>query len=102
MFLQLKNLVNTYTEQTDKDVADLRDWDKKAGIRLSDLESQLDLLKKMNRPAGDDGAGLLDTLNEITDKIRKEFDEKLDALRDELLARIEALELESREKDTDL
>jgi uncharacterized protein YhaN len=102
MFLQLKKLVNTYTTETDKDVAALRDQDKKAGIRLSDLESQLDLLKKMNRPAGDDGSGLLDALNDITDKMRKEFDGKLDALRDELLKRIEALELESREKDTDL
>ena len=60
------------------------------------------MLKKMNRPAGDDGSGLLDALNDITDKMRKEFDGKLDALRDELLKRIEALELESREKDTDL
>ena len=100
--MQLKKLVNTYTTETDKDVAALRDQDKKAGIRLSDLESQLDLLKKMNRPAGDDGSGLLDALNDITDKMRKEFDGKLDALRDELLKRIEALELESREKDTDL
>lgn len=102
MFLQLKNLVNVYHDEHDKDIADLRDKDKKTGIRLSDLESQLELLKKMNRPAGDDGADLLDALNEITDKIRKEFDEKLDALRDELLKRIEALEQESREKDTDL
>ena len=51
----------------------------------------------MNRPTGDDGAGLLDALDEITGKLRKEFDDKLDALKDKLLKRIEALEQESRE-----
>ena len=52
----------------------------------------------MNRPAGDDGAGLLDALQEIQDKLRSEFDEKLENLKNELLKRIVALE----EKDKDL
>lgn len=52
----------------------------------------------MNRPAGDDGsAGLLDALQEIQDKLRKEFDEKLASLRDELMAKI--AELEAKDKD---
>lgn len=52
----------------------------------------------MNRPAGgDDGGGLLDALQEIQDKLRKEFDEKLANLRDELLAKI--AELEAKDKD---
>ena len=38
------------------------------------LENQVDLLKKMGAPkGGDGGAGLLDTLEEITNKMRKEF-----------------------------
>jgi hypothetical protein len=40
------------------------------------LEGQVDLLKKMGAPkgeSGDGGAGLLDTLEEITIKLRKEM-----------------------------
>ena len=32
----------------------------------------------MGAPKGDGGEGLLDALNDITDKMRKEFDEKLE------------------------
>jgi hypothetical protein len=59
---------------------------------LNDLESQIDLIKKMNRPAKDGESGgpdILELLQDIQDKMRKEFDEKLDALREELLKRIE-------------
>lgn len=77
-----------------------RDTQKKHHQRLNDLESQIDLLKKMNRPAGDgdSGAGLLDTLQEMMDKLRSEFDEKLNSLRDELLAKIAALEAKDKDQ----
>lgn len=76
----------------------IRDTHKKHHQRLNDLESQIDLIKKMKSPSGGDGgAGLLDALQEIQDKLRKEFDEKLEALKNELMARIIALE----EKDKD-
>ena len=55
----------------------------------------------MNRPAGgsgDDGAGLLDAIQEIQDKLRAEFDEKLASLRDELLAKIAALEAKDKDQ----
>jgi hypothetical protein len=70
----------------------LRDTSKTHHQRLNDLESQIDLIKKMNRPAKDGESGgpdILELLQDIQDKMRKEFDEKLDALREELLKRIE-------------
>ena len=55
----------------------------------------------MNRPAGnnDSGPDLLDALQDIKNELRKEFDEKLAALRDELMKKIE--ELEKKDKDQD-
>lgn len=55
----------------------------------------------MNRPAGkeDDGPDLLDALQDIKNELRKEFDEKLNALRDELMKKIQ--ELEKKDKDQD-
>ena len=54
------------------------------------MESQIELIKKMNRPSGNDNSGpdLLDALQDIKDELRKEFDEKLNALRDELMKKI--------------
>lgn len=84
-------------------MSDLRDKDKKMNERITDLENQLELLKKMGggTGGGDGGSGILDALNDITDKMRKEFDEKLDELRNDLLKRIEEVEKESRDKDGD-
>ena len=77
----------------------MRDTQKNHHQRLNDLESQIELIKKMNRPKddGDGGPDLLDALQDIQEKLRKEFDEKLDALRDELMKKIEELE----KKDAD-
>ena len=103
MFLELKNQINEYNEGNGKNVSDLREKDKNMNERINDLESQLELLKQMGGSGGGDGGqGLLGALNDITDKMRKEFDGKLDELRNDLLKRIEALEAESREKDADL
>ena len=46
---------------------------------------------------GNSGAGLLDALNDITDKLRKEFQEKID----DLTKRLEALEKETKRVDDD-
>lgn len=102
MFLELKNLVYNYNRQNDEDIADLRATDRKHHIRMNDLESQINLLKKMGAPKGDGGADLLDELSAMTEQLRKEFDDKLEALRDELLKRLEALEEESRGTDAKL
>jgi hypothetical protein len=40
----------------------------------------LELLKKLNQPSGGDGVGILDALTDITDKLRAEFDNKLNEL----------------------
>lgn len=49
---------------------------------------------------GDGGQGLLGALNDITDKMRKEFDDKLDEMRNDLLKKIEALEMKSSGTDS--
>jgi len=46
---------------------------------------------------GDSGAGLLDALNDITDKLRKDLMEKLD----DLTKRVVALEIETKAVDED-
>ena len=48
----------------------------------------------MRAPKGDDGAGagLLDALNEITDKLRKEFMDRLDEITDDFNKKLAALE----------
>ena len=58
-----------------------------------------ELLKKMGAPKGDgdSGAGLLDALNDITDKLRKDLMDKID----DLTARVEALETETKAVDED-
>ena len=48
----------------------------------------------MNRPPakdGDSGPDLLDALQDIQDKLRKEFDQKLDLLKDDILQKIDYL-----------
>jgi hypothetical protein len=40
----------------------------------------MELLKKLNQPSGGDGVGILDALTDITDKLRAEFDDKLNNL----------------------
>lgn len=99
VFLQLKNYVYNYNEQNDKDVQDIRDTNKSHHQRLNDLESQIELIKKMRAPSsdGDSGAGLLDAIQDIQDKLRTEFDAKIGALKDELMKLIEEL----KKKDTD-
>ena len=58
----------------------------------------------MNRPAGDNSGGpdLLDALGDIQDKLRSEFDQKLEDLKNDLLKRIEEVEKESRDTDKSL
>ncbi len=40
----------------------------------------MELLKKMSQPSGDGGIGILDALNEITERLRAEFDDKINDL----------------------
>ena len=56
------------------------------------MESKIELLKKMGAPKGDDGSsGLLDVIEEMQATLRKEFDDKLAALKDDLLKKIAEL-----------
>ena len=40
----------------------------------------MELLKKLNQPSGGEGVGILDALTDITDKLRAEFNDKLNDL----------------------
>ena len=99
MFDDLRAMV---VENHDQQVADDKALKEKAsalGDRMSDAEAQIELLKKMGAPTGDgdSGAGLLDALNDITDKLRKDLMDKID----DLTARVEALETETKAVDED-
>lgn len=50
---------------------------------------------------GDGGAGLLDVLNDIVDKLRKELNDKLDDNHADLSQRLAALEKETKRVDDD-
>ena len=45
---------------------------------MGDAETAIDFLKKLGAPSGsgEGGAGLLDALNDMTEKLRKEMNEK--------------------------
>ena len=59
------------TEQKFKDDSD----------RMDKIENKLKLLEQMGAPSGGDGgAGLLDTLQDLIDKLRKELNKKIDNL----------------------
>ena len=99
MFDDLRAMV---VENHDQQVADDKALKEKAsalGDRMSDAEAQIELLKKMGAPTGDgdSGAGLLDALNDITDKLSKDLMDKID----DLTARVEALETETKAVDED-
>lgn len=66
---------------------------------MTEAENAIELLKKMGAPKGDgdSGAGLLDALNDITDKLRKDLMDKID----DLTKRLEALEVETKAVDED-
>ena len=99
MFDDLKALVDANQEKQNQDARDGRDRDSALEGRITDLEAQVELLKKMGAPKGDGdaGAGLLDALNDITDKLRKDLMDKLD----DLTKRLEALEIETKAVDED-
>ena len=44
---------------------------------MDDAEAAIELLKQLGAPKDDSGAGLLDMLKDMTDKLRAEFDQKL-------------------------
>ena len=84
MFKDLQALVDCHEEENQKQFGGHKE-------RIDMLEGQVDLLKKMGAPkgeSGDGGAGLLDTLEEITSKLRKEMQEKLDKL-EEMIKKVD-------------
>ena len=95
------------------DIAALKGDAKKLQERMGDAETTIDFLKKLGAPSGGDGgAGLLDALNDMTEKLRKEFNEKLQeqkdgltgemgAMNESLLKRLQALEDQTKEVDED-
>ena len=81
MFNQLKDLLKQNQDQTKvntDDIAALKDDNSKFKERMGDAETAIDFRKKLGAPTGvDGGAGLLDALNDMTEKLRKEFNDKL-------------------------
>ena len=86
MFKDFQALVDGYEEENQKQFGGHKE-------RIDLLEGQVELLKKMGAPKGDGGggAGLLDTLEEITGKLRQEFQEKLDKL-EEMIKKVDERE----------
>lgn len=84
-----------YASRNDENVGDLKEVKDDHAMRISSLEGQIELLKKMAAPSGG-GEGLLDVLNDITDKMRKEFQDKMD----DLSKRIEEVNSNSIERDS--
>lgn len=78
MHKDLQALVDCHEEENQKQFGGHKE-------RIDMLEGQVDLLKKMGAPKGDGGgAGLLDTLEEMTNKLRQEFQDKLDNLEEKI------------------
>jgi len=99
MFDDLRAMVDSNADAQKADAKDARDRDSALEGRVTDLEARVELLKKMGAPKGDgdSGAGLLDALNDITDKLRKDLMDKIG----DLTKRLEALEVETKAVDED-
>ena len=80
MFNELKKMVILNQEQNLENFDQNQQNIQKLKQRIDDLDSQMELLKKMSQPSGDGGIGILDALNEMTDRIRAEFDDKINDL----------------------
>ena len=81
----------------------MRDTSKSHHQRLNDLENQIELIKKMSKPAGDDGStGLLDLIQDMQDKLRGEFDGKLESLKKLLMDEIAALKIKDADQQTEI
>lgn len=59
--------------------------------RITDLENQINLLKQMSQPKGDDGVGLIDALQDMINKLRIELNGKLDQTKENFSKAIDAL-----------
>lgn len=99
MFDDLRAMVVANQDKQAEDDKYIKDKTSSLGDRMAAAEAQIELLKKMGAPQGDgdSGAGLLDALNDITDKLRKDLMEKID----DLTARVKALEVETKAVDED-
>lgn len=99
MFDDLRGIVDANEKHQIQDIQAAKERDQALEERVTDLEGQIELLKKMRAPQGDgdNGAGLLDALNDITDKLRKDLMDKIG----DLTKRLEALEIETKAVDED-
>jgi hypothetical protein len=96
MFESLKNTVILNQEGNDKEFKAQMDKHKALLERLEDDEAQIELLKKMGAPkGGDGGAGVLEVLNDMIDKLRNAFTDKLN----DLSGRIDKLKADTTAED---
>lgn len=48
--------------------------------RITELENQIEVMKTMSAPKDDGGPGLIEALNNVSDKIRREQEQKINGL----------------------
>ena len=81
MYNDIKLLVTTAGENcknNSNEIEALKRENGKLKERMGDAETAIDFLKKLGAPSGGEGgAGLFDALNDMTEKLRKEFNDKL-------------------------
>lgn len=85
MYDDLKELIKTNKESAQAqidgvktDLDGLKNESSSLKERMGDAETAIDFLKKLGAPSGGGGgAGLLDALNDMTEKLRQEFNDKL-------------------------
>lgn len=96
----MNTTLNRHSEDIVRNYNDIVDH----GQRISDLESQLNLLKQMSQPKGDDGKGLLDAMQDWINNLRIELNKNIDDSEGRLSKRIDGilLQLEDYALKTDL
>ena len=74
-----------------KELEALKNENSNLKQRMGDAETAIDFLKKLGAPSGSDGAGagLFDALNDMTEKLRKEMNEKIEGAKDGLNAKMD-------------
>lgn len=104
MFINLQKEIhatlNRHSEDIVRNYNDIVDH----GQRISDLEAQLNLLKQMSQPKGDDGKGILDAMQDWINNLRIELNKNIDDSESRVSKRIDkiCLQLEDFALKTDL
>ena len=76
-----KESAQAQMDRANTDLDGLKNESTSMKERMGDAETAIDFLKKLGAPSGGGdgaaGSGLLDALNDMTEKLRQEFNDKL-------------------------